>query len=374
MKILITGSHFTPAQATINELIKNPKIGIVYLGRKFTREGDKSVSPESQILPKLGVKYISITTGRLQRNLSIFTITSLFKIPVGFVQSFYYLSREKPDVVLSFGGYVGVPVVICSWLLSIPVMIHEQTLVTGLANRISSWFASKIAVSFDTKYDFPKKRIVITGNPLRQELMKFDKTKLSDEVKKIVKAALDKDMPLVLVTGGNQGSHIINQAIFSVLDQLTNKYLVIHQTGDSKFNDYEQGVNKLVNLKDSRNYLVKKWLDVDELGFLYQHVNLVICRAGINTLLELQQFKIKNIVIPIKGHYEQNFNAKYFADLGLSYQLKESELTGENLLETIRLQIHKRTSANHSTLITHSDAAKRLALETEILAQKSYNS
>src|SRR3990167_5082544 len=156
MKILVTGAHFTTAVAVIEELKNLPAgrqeqkdIDIVYVGRKTTREGDSSHSVESQVLPQLGVKFISIITGRLQRAFTIYTFSSLLKIPIGFLQSFFILLKEKPDVILSFGGYVAVPLVIAGWLLSIPIIIHEQTLVSGLANTISSFFADKVAVSFE---------------------------------------------------------------------------------------------------------------------------------------------------------------------------------------------------------------------------------
>src|SRR5437868_379316 len=119
MKILVTGAHFTPAVATIEQLKKYPDISIVYVGRKTTQEGDSSPSAESKILPTLGIKYIPITTGRLQRSFTIYTIPSLLKIPIGFIQAFYLILKEKPTVILSFGGYVALPLVFVGWLFSI---------------------------------------------------------------------------------------------------------------------------------------------------------------------------------------------------------------------------------------------------------------
>jgi UDP-N-acetylglucosamine--N-acetylmuramyl-(pentapeptide) pyrophosphoryl-undecaprenol N-acetylglucosamine transferase len=166
MKILITGAHFTPAQAVIEEIQKIGKsedrmkseksddsaFQIIYVGRGTTMEGDKTPSVESQVLPKLGVHFIPITTGRLRRYLSLGTFLSLLKIPVGFAQAFWIILTQQPELVVSFGGYVAVPLVFWAWVFNIPVLIHEQTMVSGLANQISSVFATKIALTFKTNY------------------------------------------------------------------------------------------------------------------------------------------------------------------------------------------------------------------------------
>jgi UDP-N-acetylglucosamine--N-acetylmuramyl-(pentapeptide) pyrophosphoryl-undecaprenol N-acetylglucosamine transferase len=146
MKILLTGAHFTPAQAVIEKLKKDSSVEIVYVGRKYTRDGDSTLSVEYDVLKKENIKFYSLIAGRIKRYFSLGTIISLFKIPIGFIQAFYIVTKEQPSIVVSFGGYIGVPVVFASWLLSIPIIIHEQTMVAGLANQVSSWFASKVAI------------------------------------------------------------------------------------------------------------------------------------------------------------------------------------------------------------------------------------
>src|SRR3989344_5972341 len=163
MKILITGAHFTPAVAVAEELKKTKGVEIVYVGRKTTQEGDESPSAESKVLPTLGIKFIPLIAGRLQRSFTIYTIPSFLKIPIGFLQAFFIILKEKPDVILSFGGYVAVPIVVMGWLLSVPIIVHEQTLVSGLANKISSLFADKVALSFLDK-DRVNEKTIVTGN------------------------------------------------------------------------------------------------------------------------------------------------------------------------------------------------------------------
>ncbi len=351
----------------IEELKKNGVSDIVYVGRNKTLEGDRAVSVESQILPNLGVKFIPITTGRLQRTLTPYTLTSLIKIPFGFLQAFYILLKEKPDVVLSFGGYVAVPIVIAAWLLSIPVIVHEQTLVSGLANQISSLFAGKVARSFPVENK--DKKIVITGNPIRQEILNPEDI-LSKQLKEFFKEARKEKVPVLFITGGNQGSHVINMTVEKVLPQLTKQFFIIHQTGDSKYQDWE----RLNPLQDDR-YLIFKFIG-SEIGAILKNVDLVISRAGANTLTELAFLGKPTLVVPLPYLYkdEQNQNARFFEKLGLVQVILQSSLSPDALfrkivemsknLDTLKVQAQK---AKKEIIL---DAAKKLALETILLAKK----
>lgn len=375
MKIVITGSHFTPAQAVIESLnTLSPDVEITYIGRRRTLEGDKSLSIESLVLSKLNIKFIPIIAGRLQRVLTFYTIPALFKIPFGFIQSFFILSREKPDVVLSFGGYVAVPVVVSAWLLSIPVIIHEQTLITGLANTITSYFAQKIAVSFDKEYSFRNDKIILTGNPIRKDVIK--PSSFSDiEIRDAVLIAVKEKFPLIFITGGNQGSHVINNALSEIIDSLTQKAYLIHQTGDSSFRDFEKLANLRSNLKYPKRYVVRKWVQGQDLGMILQSADLAISRAGVNTLLELAYYSIPSIVIPIPYLYkdEQMVNATYFKNLGLVEILTQDQLTGQLLKNKIDYILKKRraykNNAQLAKSIVYINAAESLALETLILAE-----
>lgn len=366
MKILITGTHLTPAVAVINELKRN-HADLVYVGRKFTLEGDDTISVESKVLPSLGIKFIPITTGRLQKTFTFYTIISLFKIPIGFFQSFFILAIEKPDVVLSFGGYVSVPVIFSSWLFSIPIIIHEQTLVSSLANRIGALFAQKHAVSFNFQQNG---KTILTGNPLRKEIISPN-TRLEKDYQKIFQEALKNNLHTILVIGGSQGSHIINETVDSSLDKLLKISCVIHQTGDSKFGDFER-----LKMKSNERYIIKKWIDGGQLGSILKKVDLVISRAGANTLLELAISGKPALVIPISYLYqnEQNKNAKYFANLGLVKILPQSKLTSITLVENIRSMLNNlsalKKQAKRAKKEVYPDAAKRLALETLLLAKE----
>ena len=372
MRILITGAHFTPAVAVVEELKKRDGLEIIYVGRSATMEGDNTLSQEAQVLPKLGVRFISITTGRLQRFLSPYFVISLLKIPIGIIQSIYIILSEKPDVILSFGGYVAVPVVIIGWFFSVPIIVHEQTLISGLANRISSHFADKIAVSFE-KASPKNEKVVLTGNPLREEIL--HPIQISGEYKKFLNLARDLKLPIILVTGGNQGSHVINLSLEEVLEKLTKIACVIHVTGDNKFDDFERleklgRSGKLGRLGE--RYLVRKWIG-EEWATVLSKVDLVVSRAGINTLSELAFVGKPALVIPISYLYfdEQNKNAKYFKNLGLVKILSQSGLSSESLIKNIKAMLNDLNrlteNAKKARTVIIPDAAKRLALEVLLL-------
>lgn len=389
MKVLVTGAHFTPAQAVIEELLKLNKnedsgqarmtdknnIEIVYVGRKYTREGDKSPSVESQVLPPLGVKFIPIVAGRVRRSLDIYTLFSLIKIPIGLIQSFYVVLKEKPDVVVSFGGYVGVPVVISSWLLSKPVIVHEQTLVTGLANQVSNIFANKVAVTFNKDYNFSKSKMVLTGNPIREEII-HPKGSFSPELEEVVKVAKKDKLPILYITGGNQGAHSINETVFEVLDELLEKWVVIHQTGDSKFKDFENINEKKVELRHPERYLAQKFISASDLGQLLSLTSLVVSRGGANTLLEMAYLGIPTLIIPLPFSLrnEQAQNAKFFEKVGLGEVLLQSKLNGKSLLELtdkmLKDQNEYREKARGAKQVVVLDAAKKLTQEILILGSQ----
>lgn len=363
MKILVTGAHFTPAVATIEKFKKIDGVQVVYVGRKTTLEGDNTPSVESELFPKLGVKFIPIITGRLQRNFTIYTIPSLLKIPFGLLQAVFILLSQKPDVILSFGGYVAVPLIIAGWFFSIPIIIHEQAIVAGLANKISSYFADKIAVSFENT--FKSNKVVLTGNPVRKEILeKFKEVKLTRQNNKL---------PVILIMGGNQGSHTINLAVEKCLDKLLKTAYIYHQTGDSKYKDFER-LKSLENLGDlGKRYKVMKWIGEDYPEIL-QRADLVVSRAGINTLTELALLGKPSLLIPI-ALTEQNKNAGYFQDLGMAYVLEQSKLSGETLIKNIVKMLSQlkqiKEKADNAAKIVIPDAASRLAVETLTLIKRN---
>lgn len=368
MKVLITGSHFTPAQAVIEKLIKIPDIEIVYLGRKYARDDDKAPSVESKTLPALGVKFIPIIAGRLNRFFSFYSIISFLKTPIGFVQAFYYLLKEQPNIIVSFGGFTGMPVVICGWLLSVPSLIHEQSLKMGLSNYISSFFASKVALSFPD--NSKNEKYIVTGNPIRTEFMGPESP--SKEIKKFVDSVNRRKKPLILITAGNQGSHFINLIVEDKLQELTKHAAIIHQTGDSKYDDYSN-----LEKHQSENYHVGKWIKAEDMSYILDNTDLVVSRAGMNTLMELSIKSAPALMIPIPVGSEQKTNAKYFQKLGLGEVLEEKKITPEIFIEKIKDMLDRRTGLKHLASKAKKeiveDADKRLIQEILLLLNSNLN-
>jgi len=338
MRILFTvggGGHFAPALSVIRQLPKDVEYTIV--GRKYTYEGSDTLSLEYVTAQKNNLPFIPITTGRLQRSFSKFTIPSLLKIPVGFWQAKNILQEFRPDVILSFGGYVSVPVVIAASSLRIPIVIHEQTQHAGLANKIASKFAKKICVSWKSsvKY-FPKEKTVLTGNPVKPELMDA-----------IISSEKETTYEHVFITGGSQGSHKINMLVHDVIAEILPITKVIHQTGDAQqFNDYDKLVAFRETLPTSlqEKYVIEKFVSPEEMIHVVSQASLVVSRAGINTITELLLLKKPALVIPLKDGQtnEQIENARLFTSSGLGAMIDEDTVTPEEFKKQLVQMISER--------------------------------
>ena len=248
MKVVIIGGHLSPALAVIEKL-KNDEV--FFIGRKNTFEGDSSVSFEYQEIVKLSIPFYGLTSSRLQRKFTRHTFFSLSKFPVSLSQSVGFLRKIRPDVVLGFGGYVSLPVVLAANLLKIPLVIHEQTLEAGFTNKLASRFAKKICISWESSAAyFPKEKTILTGNPLKNDILNSKKNK------KII-----NKIPRIYITGGSTGAHAINVFVEKNLEKLLKDFVIIHQTGDAKgYNDYDRLEEKKQTLKSflSDNYTIKK--------------------------------------------------------------------------------------------------------------------
>ena len=343
MKIVITGGHLSPALAVIEELPKG--VDVVFVGRKHAFEGDTALSLEYREITSRNIPFFILPTGRLQRVFTLQTFPSLLKVPRGIGKAFSLLKREKPDCVLSFGGYVGLPVVIAAHFLKIPVVIHEQTLRVGFSNRLASRFAKKICISWrESEHLFPKEKTVLTGNPLRKSFLSIKHTK-----KKIY------EKPMIYITGGSGGSHEVNMIVEGYLETLLSTYVLVHQTGDTKtYNDYE----KLLQKRDSfdknlqKRYHLYTFMSPDEAASCMRDAELVISRAGINTITELLYLKKKAYLIPLRSGQkgEQSTNAAFFTKLGLG----EIYSSNQNFTEIVQ----KMISSSSYTLKTDIDVSR----------------
>lgn len=326
MRIVVIGGHVTPALAVIEKLKEND---ILFIGRKHALEGDKALSLEFQEIQKLGIKFKSIITGRLQRKFTVYTIPSLLKFPIGFFQSLFILRRFKPQVVLGFGGYVQLPVIFSAAILKIPIVIHEQALTTGLSNKIASFFAKKICISWQSSSNyFPKEKTILTGNPVRSEI---------SNIKHQISNDRNNKKPVVYITGGSLGSHFINLLVEGSLNRLSKRLRIIHQIGDARqFNDFERLNFLREDLENKNHYFVKKFLSAEEVAQVLKKVDLVVSRAGINTITELIYLNKPCLLIPLPHGKEQKINAEFVRSLGLGEVRQEEKLSPTAFLEVLK--------------------------------------
>lgn len=357
--IIITGTHLTPAIELIRQLKTDTKIDwqIHYIGRQYNSSVDTTTSIESQIIPKIGIKFHSLNCGKLDRRWLPNTLKGLPQTVKSYFQAINLIKKIKPNIVVSFGGYISVPVVIASSIKKIPSITHEQTLTNSLTTKINSLFVNKVALSFDNpeqKSQLPKNKIVITGNLLRHELFFPKKSPIGDQLQKI-------KPPIIFITAGNQGSHTINLLIKEVLPQLKD-YFIIHQTGKTDFSDFK----KLET--DFSNYQAFDYLESNDISHIFHHSDLIISRSGANTSQEIVALNKKSILIPLKvsQQNEQMLNAIYVLK-HLPKQteiIQEKDLNSKSLLETIKnlhsISINKTANPN-------TDNQKILQLIHEII-------
>lgn len=325
-KIVICGGHLTPALALLEELAKRRNLKIFFFGRKFATEGSSNLSVEYRSISACNIPFISLTTGRWQRKFTQYTLTSLAKIPIGFAQSLFYLVKTKPNLIISFGGYLSVPVVFAGWLLGIDSIGHEQSIVPGLATKINSLFVKKVFLTWpQTKRYFDAKGEVI-GNLTRKAI--FQKITRNQKIQDF----LDKKGRLVFITGGNQGSHFLNTLVASLVPKLKD-YLILHQVGTANF---QGDLDRAKQIKRN-NYFAVTWLDSPDFGAVANRADLVISRSGANTVWDLAILaKIAILVpLPIAAGHEQEANAQILQKAGSALIIKQDELTPTKLLDAI---------------------------------------
>ena len=317
-KIVMTGGgtagHVTPNIALFDSLQKDG-YEIHYIG---SYEGIEKGLIEDKKIP-----YYGISSGKFRRYRSWKNLTDPFRVLHGFFQARRLLGRIRPNVVFSKGGFVSVPVVMAAKTRHIPVIIHESDLTPGLANKLAMPSATKVCCNFpETLPYLPKEKAVLTGSPIRQELLHGNKQAAKDF------CGFTGDLPILMVMGGSIGSVYINNAIRGCIDTLLTKYQIIHLCGKGNIDE---------SLKDKKGYAQFEYIS-ENLPELFAAADLVVARAGANSICELLALHKPNILIPLSRNAsrgDQILNANSFAKQGFSAVLEEEEVTSEKLMATI---------------------------------------
>lgn len=321
-----------PAVALIEELrSRNKNIEVVFVGRKYSLDSEKTISLEFKEIENLGIPFIPLTAGRLTRVLTVKSIRNFLRIPLGFVNAFFIIKNQRPDIIFAFGGFLALPVAFWGYIFKIPVYSHEQTVNPGLSNKIISFFSRKIFVAFEeAAKHFKSQKVIVSGNPVRKAVFKVD----------LKPFEVRKDRPVIYITGGSLGSHSINAHVKKIIKELLKDFIVIHQVGDTKeYHDFEDLAEIRNNLPEelSARYYVKKHFYMYEIGYIYSVTDMCVGRAGANTFFELMALKIPAIFIPLpwSAGREQQKHAELFAKAGLGEIFHQVE-TSDRLLRQIQ--------------------------------------
>jgi UDP-N-acetylglucosamine--N-acetylmuramyl-(pentapeptide) pyrophosphoryl-undecaprenol N-acetylglucosamine transferase len=335
-KIILTGGgtagHVTPNLALVPSL-KERNYDIHYIG---SYQGI-----ERKLIEGAGIPYDGISSGKFRRYFDFKNFSDPFRVLKGYWEALKLIKNYKPDVVFSKGGFVAVPVVMAAKHCKVPVIIHESDMTPGLANRLCISSAAKICCNFpETLPYLPKDKAVLTGSPIRKELLK------GDRLTGLNYARLSANRPVILIIGGSLGSVTVNTALRGILPKLLKNYQVIHICGKGNLDE---------SLIGMEGYVQYEYVDAP-LKHLFAAADLMISRAGANSICEILALRKPNILIPLSAaasRGDQILNARSFAKQGFSSLLEEENLTGDSLLQAI-----SETFANRQAFISKMEESE----------------
>ncbi len=330
MKIVLTGGgsggHIFPLQAVARKIKeKHPSAKLYYVG------------PFSELIKEVArdenIETYYISSGKVRRYFSWQNFLDPFRFLWGIVESQVILLKIMPEAIFSKGGYGAVPVVLVGWLYRIPILSHESDAVPGMSNRILGKFSRYIAVAYPSaKKYFLEKKTLLTGNPVRQEILKGDK----EQARKYFE--FNNTEPVILILGGSQGAQILNRAILKILPQLSEHYQIIHQTGSKNFEEVKREASQQgIKIGHDKQYWVKGFLNSQEMAMALALADLVISRAGANAIAEIAALSKVSILVPLSSaaNDHQRMNAYALAKIGGALVLDENNLGEHILMEKI---------------------------------------
>lgn len=317
-KIILTGGgtagHVTPNLALIPSL-RELGYDIHYIG---SYQGI-----EKKLIEGAGVAYDGISSGKLRRYFDMKNFSDPLRVLKGYGEALRLMKKYKPDVVFSKGGFVAVPVVLAAKHFKIPTIIHESDMTPGLANKICIPSAVKVCCNFpETLQYLPEDKALLTGSPIRRELLQ------GDRLSGLKYANLSANRPVIMVIGGSLGSVIVNTQIRALLPQLLKDFQIIHICGKGNLDE---------SLIGTEGYVQYEYVDAP-LKHLFAAADLVISRAGANSICEILALRKPNILIPLSAaasRGDQILNAASFEKQGFSTVLQEESLSDETLYQAV---------------------------------------
>ncbi len=347
-----TGGHLFPGIALATALKRQvPATQVLFIGT--------SRLLDQQTLAGQGFELAALDCGGVKGLGVIAKIRSLLMMPGAVLEALRILRRFRPDLVFGVGGYVTGPVLLAAWLLRLPIGIHEQNSVPGLANRWAGKLADRICISLPCVPPFPPAKTVQTGNPVRQEILAA-----AEQQKPVA------DKPTVLVLGGSQGAHRVNTLMMEAMEKLAGSHpsvQLIHQTGPTDQELVAQCYQRL-----GIEAVVVPF--IRDMAQVYSRADLVVSRAGATTLAELAVMGLPTLLIPYPyaADNHQVTNGEYYEKSGGCLMFSESSLTGEILARAISEHLHNpeelHTMAASMKTMAMPDATDRIVAECLRLA------
>ncbi len=343
-----TGGHIYPAIATADRLKRGNRLNeIVFF--VSGRDVEKKVFSEKRFVLK---EIPSAGSGAL---FSFGILFALYSIIKGFAVSSAELIKDRPDVIVSMGGYSSIPPVLAGYVLRIPVILHEQNTLPGKANRFLSKFAKRIALSFERSADyFPKSKIKITGNPVREEIL-LAKT-----------GGKNGEKISLLIMGGSQGSSALNDAVAELLsitgEKKNNIGKIVHITGSK---DHQKFAKRMAAEGSDIEYTALSYSD--RIWELLSLCDLVISRAGATAIAEITAKALPSILVPYPYAAEkhQDKNARVLEEAGAALVIPQEKLSGRYLLDIINSLLESGEKLKRMSIASgrfaRPDAARELS-------------
>lgn len=344
--IIVTGGHHNSA-LLIAIALKEKDYLVHWLGHRHTMVGDPHDSLEYLEVTAAGIPFHSLLAGKFHSQANPL---HLLRLPLGFMHALWLLLRLRPQLILAFGGYIAVPVGIIGWLLRIPLILFEQTTTVGRGNQLLSRLSQHNFLAWPSSLPFfPPAKTQVVGLPLPKELIDARKPQGSTP-------------PTILVTGGKQGAHVLNQVVFTLIPKLVQKFVIIHQTGRSLHaadSQKAQMVKASLPQTIRSRYQSHPFLTSTEMIDSLKKSDLVVSRAGAHICYELLSLGKPSILIPLPFSFnkEQQQNAAVLDRAGIALIINQDQLTPKRLEKMIA------TIFRHSaTFLARGKTARKLIL------------
>lgn len=351
-----TGGHIFPAIAIANEIRKRyPEADILFVGANGRMEMQK--------VPEAGYKIQGLNIAGLQRKLSLSNLLLPFKVIASLIAAYRLLGKFRPEVAIGVGGYASAPLLFAAQLRGIPTLIQEQNGFAGLANKILARFSRRICVAYEGMESyFPKEKIVMTGNPVREDMVNVDGKR--EEALRFFN--LPAAQPTLLVFGGSLGARTINEAIQKALPQLQEKGInVVWQTGKSGYARFKELDSKTVRVLEF----------IQRMDLAYAAADLAVSRAGALSVSELCLTGLPVILVPSPNVAEdhQTHNAMRLVKRNAAVLVKDSEAGTTLPAEIVRLMqdgTQRKELGKNILALGQASASARIVDEVEKCIRK----